>query len=337
VRTSTRLSWTVACTLAMASHAQAAQPATLPTPEFHHLHLNSMNPVTAIDFYTRLFPSTSTTTFAGQPALKSATDVLVLFTKVETPPATQPATAFWHFGWHVTDVHKSIDKFRELGVTFLPLYVEENGGTVATSADTWPASGGGLGRTKAQIAEAKATGVKPGFGAGFAYFNGPDDAIVEYQGNMQRERFNHIHMWMEQPFCTQVWYQTHLNVVPAARGGNPQPARTAENCRVARGPDKSWPSLVADGMHRAPSMNALAFSDVSIFGYMQQTDTPLASTRGQVMDHFGLSVADLDAWIAKLRNEGVRFLEQPYQVGEHRAVMIEGPNREAIELIEIKP
>jgi catechol 2,3-dioxygenase-like lactoylglutathione lyase family enzyme len=321
----------------MTSHARAAQPATLPTPEFHHLHLNSMNPVTAIDFYTRLFPSTAKTSFAGQPALKSATNVLVLFTRVQAPPATQPATAFWHFGWHVTDVHQSIDKFRELGVTLLPLYVEENGGTVATSADTWPASGGGLGRTKAQIAEAKATGVKPSYDAGFAYFNGPDDAIVEYQGNMQRERFNHIHMWMAQPFCTQVWYQTHLNVVPAARSGNPQPARTADNCRVARGPDKSWPSLTADGMHRAPAMNALAFSDVSIFGYMQQSDAPLAGTRGQVMDHFGLSVADLDAWIAKLRSEGVRFLEQPYQVGEHRAIMIEGPNREAIELIEIKP
>jgi hypothetical protein len=54
------------------------------------------------------------------------------------------------------------------------------------------------------------------------------------------------------------------------------------------------------------------------------------------MDHIGLSVQDLDAWIAKLRGEAVTFLEPPYQVGEYRAVMIEGPSREAIELIEIK-
>jgi catechol 2,3-dioxygenase-like lactoylglutathione lyase family enzyme len=321
----------------VAAQTNAAQTTPLPTPAFHHLHLNSMNPETAIDFYTRVFPSTSKTTFAGQPALKSTTDVLVLFTKVATPPATQPNTAFWHFGWHVTDVHKSIDKFRELGVTFLPLYIEERGGTVATSADTWPASGGGLGLTKAGIADAKAKGVKPGYGAGFAYFNGPDDAIVEYQGNMARERFNHIHLWMEQPHCTRLWYQEHLNVVPAARGNTPQPARTSDNCRVDRGPERSWPALNHDGMYRVPSMNALAFSDVSLFGYMNQTDQPLASTRGHVMDHYGLSVTDLDAWIAKLRSEGVRFLEESYEVGAHRAVMIEGPNREAIELIEIKP
>ena len=45
----------------------------------------------------------------------------------------------------------------------------------------------------------------------------------------------------------------------------------------------------------------MAFSDVSLFAYMNQTDTPLASTRGHLMDHYGLRVADLDAWIAKLR------------------------------------
>jgi hypothetical protein len=87
-------------------------------------------------------------TFAGQPALQSPNNVLVLFTKVSTPPATMPPTAFWHFGWHVTDVHKAIEKYVKDGVTMLPLYVEESGGTVFTSADTWPGSGGALGLTK---------------------------------------------------------------------------------------------------------------------------------------------------------------------------------------------
>ena len=55
------------------------------------------------------------------------------------------------------------------------------------------------------------------------------------------------------------------------------------------------------------------------------------------MDHFGVGVADLDAWLAKLRGEGVKFLEQPYQVGDQRAFMIEGPSQEAIEVIEQRP
>ena len=79
-----------------------AQPgAALPAPGFHHLHLNSMNPDAAIAFYAKEFPSTSKATWGGMPALKSPNNVLVLFTKVEQPPATQPQTAVWHFGWHV--------------------------------------------------------------------------------------------------------------------------------------------------------------------------------------------------------------------------------------------
>ena len=89
-----------------------------------------------------------------------------------------------------------------------------------------------LGLTRAGIAEAKAKGVKPNGGAGFAYLRGPDDALVEYQGNMPAERFNHVHMFQDQPFCAQLWYQTHLNVPVPARGPARAPKRTA---RVERG------------------------------------------------------------------------------------------------------
>ena len=308
--------------------------AALPAPGFHHLHLNSINPETAIDFYTKQFPTTSKGTFAGQPALRSPNNVWVLFNKVAAPPATQPQTAFWHFGWHVADVHKSMQTYIERGVTLLPLYVEEAGGTVFTSADTWPGSGGALGLTKAAIADAKAKGVKPTFGAGFAYLRGPDDALIEYQGNQPAERFNHIHMFQDQPFCAQIWYQTHLNI-PVRPVAN-QPVRTADNCKVERGPDKTWPALDNNGMYRTPGVTSTVFGDVSIFWYMNQGDTPAGPTRGHLMDHMALSVQDLDAWITKLRAEGITFLEQPYKVGDHRAVMIEGPSREAIELVEVR-
>jgi hypothetical protein len=52
-----------------------------------------------------------------------------------------------------------------------------------------------------------------------------------------------------------------------------------------------------------------------------------------------LSVSRISsAWVAKLRDEGVKFLEEPYHLGDMRAVMIEGPSREAIEILEqVKP
>jgi catechol 2,3-dioxygenase-like lactoylglutathione lyase family enzyme len=314
----------------------AQQPAALAAPGFHHLHLNSMNPDAAVAFYTKEFPSTSKTTWGGLTALKSPNNVLILFTRVDQPPATQPQTAFWHFGWHVTNERQTMARLRADGVTLLPLYTGDGDRTVNINSDTYPGTGGVLGLTRAQIEDARKNSVKPAGGAGFAYIRGPDDALIEVQGDMPAERFNHVHMYHEEPFCSQLWYQKHLNVAPPqGRRGAPAEPRTEANCKVPRGPDKTWPALDAGGMYRAPQI-PLLFSDVSMGGYTRQSDASLVSSRGHLADHVGLSVADLDAWVAKLRAENVKFLEQPYKLGDTRAVMIEGPSREALELVEVK-
>jgi len=147
-------------------------------------------------------------------------------------------------------------------------------------------------------------------------------------------------MYQEQPYCAALWYQAHLNVrvpaVPASAQASARQAvvRTEANCAVQRGPDRTLPALDWDGMFRSPAVQTTIFGDVNLYFYMNQGSAPFGPTRGQLMDHFAVSVADLDAWIAKLKAENVTFLEQPYTVGGLRAVMIEGPSREAIELIE---
>jgi catechol 2,3-dioxygenase-like lactoylglutathione lyase family enzyme len=88
-------------------------------------------------------------------------------------------------------------------------------------------------------------------------------------------------------------------------------------------------------MFRTPRAG-VEFGDVVLTWYANQAGAPLGPSRGQMQDHIGLSVGDLDAWIAKLKSEGVTFLEGPYPLGDTRAVMIEGPSREAIELVETK-
>ena len=145
-------------------------------------------------------------------------------------------------------------------------------------------------------------------------------------------------MYQDQPFCAQLWYQTHLNVARAAppRQAREPAARTEANCRVERGPDKTLPALDWDGMYRTPSVTSTTFGDVSLFWYMNQADTPARPTRGHLMDHYAVSVGDLDAWLAKLKAENVTFLEQPYTIDGMRAFMIEGPSKEAIEIVEVK-
>ena len=220
-----------------------SQTAPLPAPAFHHLHLNSIDPDAAIAFYTRQFATTSKASWGGLPALKSPTNVLVLFNKVATPPATSPQTAIWHFGWHAVDSRKSLELYKTRpDVKLLPLYTTDEGGSVFVSSDTWPGAPGVLGLTKAEIAEAKAKGVQPARAGGFAYMQGPDGAIIEYAGTFPAERFNHVHMFQEHPFCAQLWYQKHLNA-PVVQDRAPATPMTEANCQVSRGPDPSWPAL----------------------------------------------------------------------------------------------
>ena len=309
----------------------AGQSPALPAPLFHHLHLNSTNPDKAIDFYTRQFPSTSKTSWAGLPALKSPNNVLLVFTTVRTPPPTEPQTAIWHFGWHVTNVRARMEEFkRRKDVTLLPLYTTDEGGTVFISSDAWPVTGSVLGLTKAEIAVARAAGVQPAGGPGFAYLQGPDNATVEYQGDFPAERFNHVHLYQEDPFCAQLWYQRHL--LGLGRVGVTLPTEAA--CKVQRAPAPTWPALEKEGTFRTPSAG-VTFGDVALNWYARQGDRPLASTKGHLADHIALGVTNLDLWLAKLRSEGVKIAEQPHTLGDARTMTIEGPSRELIELVEI--
>ena len=302
----------------------------LPAPGFHHLHLNSVDPEAAIGFYLRQFPSSAKTEWGGFPALAAPNDVLILFTKVDRPPPTGPQSAIWHFGWHVPDSRRTLEAFQSGGeVEMLPLYTGDGDAAVYVSSDTWPGAGGVLGRPKAQIAEAKAEDVRPTRVGGFAAMRGPDNALVEFAGNHPKERFNHVHMWQEDPVAAQRWYHEHL-------GGalNPGFSSTAATI-LPRGPDRTFPSLDREGSYRTPRAG-VQFGDVGVFWYANQGAAPLAPSTGQLQDHFGLGVGDLDAWIAKLQGERVRFLSEPYRLGDSRAVMIEGPSREAIELVEVR-
>jgi hypothetical protein len=215
----------------------------------------------------------------------------------------------------------------------LPLYTTDEGGSVLVSSDTWPSIGNVLGLTREQIAEARAGNVQPKGGGGFAYMAGPDNALVEYAGNYPAERFNHVHLWQEEPLCALLWYRKHLNAPVRAGFAGPPPSEA--DCKVPRGGDRSWPALNREGMFRTPRAG-VEFGDVVLTWYANQGDTPLASPRGQLQDHIALSVGDLDAWVAKLHDEDVTLLEPPYRLGETRAVMIEGPSKEALELVEVE-
>jgi hypothetical protein len=311
--------------------AAPAAASALPPTHFHHIHLNSMNPAAATDYYIKAFPTSTKVSMGGFDGLKTV-NVAVLFTKVNTPPPTGPASAIWHFGWLVPDSRARLEMFKTMGLKSLPMWATPAGPMVDITSDTYP---GNL--TAEQTAQAKANNTQPSHTGGYEYMEGPDGAMYENNGNSS-ERFDHLHMFATDPVCAALWYAEHLGSPrPAARGraGDPPPAPYTEaNCHQAYGPP-TYPSPTKEGWLRAPTAVA-RFDDVAFYIIPKQGSGPLAPTRGQVVDHMGLSVADLPATVARLKREGVKFLEEIHPWGTSQAAMIEGPDSVAIELVEVK-
>ena len=333
----------VVASLGVVAGAQDRPAATVETLHFHHVHLNSMNPAAAAAYYPKPFALSATkTTFNGLEAIKTG-NIYILFTKVNTPPQnelTGPQTSVWHFGWNTPDSRKYNEKFRSMGLEIAQMWDSADGKLVDMSSDTLPGF-----PTQEQILELRAKGVEPTRQGGFGYLRGPDGAMIENAQAGDSERFNHVHMYHEHPRCAMEWYVAHLGArMPQGRGGaargaaaapaaSPAPA-AAGDCKTMAYAPPTWPSFAKTGFVRDPA-GGVNFDDISI-SIRPWPGGGLVSTRGKLVDHWALSTADLDATVARLKREGVKFLEEIHPWGTMRAAMIEGPDRIAIELVEVK-
>lgn len=160
-----------------------------------------------------------------------------------------------------------------------------------------------------------------GSGLLFAYMKAPDGALVEINTANTRA-FIHVHLYSDAPLCAADWYVKHLGAARRAQRSGP--------CEVPF----ATPSEPL-GVIRSPAAT-VRFGEISLIIYPRQRSGPLVSSRGHVVDHIALSVADLTATLDRLRKSGVKVLEEPRKFGNSktRAAMIEGPDSIAIELVE---
>jgi Glyoxalase/Bleomycin resistance protein/Dioxygenase superfamily len=311
---------------------QAQAPAAIEPLHFHHVHLNSVDPAAAAAYYPKPFAlSAAKTTFNGFEAVKTG-NIYILFTKVASTPQnelTGPQTSVWHFGWNTPNSRQYNEKFRAMGLTIAQMWDAADGKLVDMSSDTLP----GL-PTQEQILAMREKGVQPTREGGFGYLRGPDGAMIENAQAGTTERFNHVHMYHEHPNCAMNWYVTHLGAKrPQGRGGA-APEPPAADCQTKTYAPPTWPSFAKTGFVRDPA-GGVTIDDISI-SIRPWPGGGLVSTRGKLVDHWAVSTADLTATVARLKSEGVKFLEEIHPWGNSRAAMIEGPDRIAIELVEIK-
>ena len=338
-------------------------PATLPLPSFHHIHVNSVDPQRALDWWSTFWPAGERTTVAGMPAF-AADGVYLLYTQVDAPapgafdPARRqslPQSAFWTTG-PSTDGLALYERLTALDpagerFAFLPVYTGPDD-TVGVPRSGLAPFGDQL-LTVAEMAERAAReGANPARGRmdgqDFGYVVDPDGILVEFNGNAETEDLfhGHTHFWHEQPLCAANWYVEHLGMeLPPRRDPESDvltPRALHEPCDVEIG-DVSFPTFLPMGQLRRP-IGVVQLANAGWAWYTRQCrdgrcgpelDRPLVPSRGQVVDHVAISYPDLDPVLAHLEAAGVPILEGPYPFGDTRAALIEDLDGLALELVEI--
>lgn len=328
-----------------AESREAAPSPTRPddVPALHHAGLNTVDAEAAIGWYLRLWPSAERSSFAGRPAVDAEMDLV--FQEVASPPpgAFEPSlgrpaaqSAFWHIGAfaNTTDMD---ERLSSIGVEHLPLYTgpDDEEGVWRSGLSPF----GGI-VTLARIPDEETVPPRPG---GFSYVLGPDGALFELTGGPDTDpSLSHVHFFHEQPRCAANWYVEVLGMsLPPVRNedGSTSAAEPWNPCESAPG-EAGWPSLEREGTIRQPratvvhTNGSMSFYPRQCVGQRCGTPRPLIPSRGQVLDHVGFSVKDVEAWASWLTASGVAILEEIRSVEGVRTFMFEGPDGLAIELVE---
>jgi catechol 2,3-dioxygenase-like lactoylglutathione lyase family enzyme len=181
----------VALALAIAPAAvggdEPANKASMPVAHFHHLHLNTVDPAAAIDFYTSKFDCEKAKFVGIQPAVWAQKSWL-LFHKVDSPPPWHLVSAIWHFGWGAQDMKAEYERQRKMQTQFFtPL---------------------------TPIPEVSSSFY-------YAYVDGPEHALIELN-TANHHRFGHLHLFSEDPIAAGNWYMKYLG---AKRRSTAPPSR----------------------------------------------------------------------------------------------------------------
>lgn len=136
-----------------------------------------------------------------------------------------------------------------------------------------------------------------------AFVTGPDDIRVELLEDAAMPvpvRMHHVHLQVPEPLEAQAWYGKHFGAVAGKRG----------NFDMATVPGAEF-TFSANEMPQAP-------------------------TEGRSLDHVGFEVANLDAFLARLRSLGITEIDGPRAGagGNIRIAYIKDPWGTRIELTE---
>jgi len=222
------------------------------------------------------------TAAAGQLAPPNAQGVAIGHIHVFTKDVTAQLR-FWHMlgGAIAQRGNVTLAEFPGIDVILQPQ--APSGGTVGTTLNHF---GFHVRDFEPSVVRWKAGGVpwepvttNPAQGQGFV--TGPDGVRVEfYEEKSIRSpiAMHHIHLLVPDPAAAQAWYARYFGATPCTRMGGVDVVRTKFDTANVPGAEIT----------------------------LSKANAPLTPTRGRSIDHIGFEVADIDRFVATLREAGLK-------------------------------
>lgn len=158
----------------------------------------------------------------------------------------------------------------------------------------------------------------------YAYVDGPDHVLIELN-TARHHNFGHVHMLSADPPAAGAWYTKELGL----RSLPQTTQRIYKSVQIA-------PAAFVTADHVSMIIYPVEYLQTAAPEVWKARGGAFATTRGRVVDHLGFSVDDLDAALARMRNDGVKVTAEPRSIadGRIRFAFVEGPDQVAIELIQ---
>jgi catechol 2,3-dioxygenase-like lactoylglutathione lyase family enzyme len=221
----------------------------------------------------------------------------ILFNKVDQPPPFKVTTALYHIGWGAENAKADYDKFIAMGARF-----ETHMRDLAEGLPLAPGQ------------------------RFYMYLWGPDNVLVE-DITANHHYYDHVHLLSEDPVGAGEWYQKEFGFARRAQPPSRQP-RYFNGYQI--GPTSGF---------NIDNINVPIFPMElarELFPQEWEGRKHPDSPKGHALDHFAFSCDNLDAMLARLRNDGVKVVEEPHASfhGAMKSAFVEGPDSVLIELVE---
>lgn len=268
---------------------------------FHHVHINAVDPSASIDYYKKIF-SAVPVKFRGVSDAVLTDRSFILFTKVDKPAPAQMDTALYHIGWGGVDGPSEFKWRDALGVK-------------------WETPVTALGNEH------------------YMYAFGPDKEVIEVWTGFRHNRFGHVHLFSDDVNAASRWYKEHLNLKGHNRDV-PKPPKAPADLDLSAGTSVFrylWASSVSTegvtiNVFGKPSEDSIVWWNYPGLGKLQPTD-------GRAIDHIAFSFRKIEPVFDKMKEAGVEIVDPIKERPEYgfKSFFVRGPDSILIEIVEAKP